>query len=434
MAVHPPVRPPKYRSPFGARAFLKLLLAKKTIIDLSGATLVAALVAAADELLGKRMNAFVIWLRSRLTGFVRSAWLPWIITLIILLACFSFAFFWLRRSRIMRTIIFQVIARVFGWWSRVRLGVQLGPGLGLVTQRLSDLDLSRAVPTENPPSNLLSEEARRQAYDSGPSEELRRANVWAGAIERQVRDKPKPRGTVLTTYGFVWLSGRVQLSVIYYLQPLAAFLARPPQPIKVGEESFPVIIRPWLAIGHSDGQGLDGNCWVTFPDGKGNRHPGVLTARHVVKQSLKVLRVVPRGRLRYESEKMDAAVIEVSQGDWGQKVPVQHSSVIGYKPVRLVSSQGMIDGNVVEHSDFGGGTIFAEPNKEPFAANHLLMNRSLWQGDSGCLVLDLEFAEFGQMRPYLIYLGEVNVGWGYNPGVGLLLEQAHRVWGLEFFQ
>jgi hypothetical protein len=67
---------------------------------------------------------------------------------------------------------------------------------------------------------------------------------------------------------------------------------------------------------------------------------------------------------------MDAAIIEVKQQDWLAKTAVMPSPIIGFKPVRLLSSSGHQDGKIQEIT---GPTIFAERDK-----NHLRKIFCLW--------------------------------------------------------
>jgi serine/threonine protein kinase len=357
-----------------------------------------------------------------------------------------------RKPVLGRVLLQQLIAAAFGWWIRVRqylhLGymyeLELGPGLGMLTKRLAELDLSQVVPPEFPRENLLDSTARSFAYDSGPTPELRRANVWAAALESHLkRCEGPPRHTVLTTFGFFRTSQGERLGVIHYLQPWAAFIARWPKPIKIMDYSFPIVLRPWLPTEHSGSKKhsgskeLDGNCWVKFHNVAGEVEQGILTARHAVKPkrcgapvNINVSRQPEAAILHYQSRVMDAALVCVDEKDWDGKVHVPHSKVVGYKPVCLVTGHGTIDADVVEHQGFTGATIPAERGKEPSNAVRLFLNRYGEPGDSGCLVLDLEFAD---ARPYLIYSGVENLKVGGYTAYALLIEQTNKVWGVECY-
>src|SRR5207244_3280478 len=80
----------------------------------------------------------------------------------------------------------QLLASAFGLWTRGRewlglgysVGRNLGPGLGMITKRLHELDLSGALPGGPPQRDLIDNRAFAFAYDSTPTPQLRNANVW----------------------------------------------------------------------------------------------------------------------------------------------------------------------------------------------------------------------------------------------------------------
>ena len=196
------------------------------------------------------------------------------------------------------------------------------------------------------------------------------------------------RRVVCTTYGFARVAGQVRLSVIHYVRPMQAFTAHIlfpplPRPIELAGWSFPVVVRPWLHHEHGGALRLDSNCWVKFRDGH-DYSPGVLTARHAVRRTPKrsrtvvvnVSRRVPSGYLRRESVTMDAALIAVGSAVWGKRVEFPHSRVVGYKPVRLVTDQGQVDADVVEHSGFNGGAFLGAPGQDPLNGAFMFINRS----------------------------------------------------------
>lgn len=57
------------------------------------------LLASASGIIGNGMYSFVLWLGAQLVSFIKFTWLPWIIILIILLACLTFSFFWWHRGK-----------------------------------------------------------------------------------------------------------------------------------------------------------------------------------------------------------------------------------------------------------------------------------------------------------------------------------------------
>ena len=86
-----------------------------------------------------------------------------------------------KQRKLRRQALAPVIASAYGWWA-ARLGLRLGPGLGIITERFDDLDLSKAWPKDRPPQELIDPRAIEFAYDSGPTEVLRNANAWAAAL------------------------------------------------------------------------------------------------------------------------------------------------------------------------------------------------------------------------------------------------------------
>lgn len=341
------------------------------------------------------------------------------------------------------------LAQAYRWWARLRHGVDLGPNLGAVTGPLTPEDVASACPDELPPVDLMNDEIRSQAFDAGPSAAHRRANVWSHVLRQAIQRQESlaPPGTIRTTYGFVWLNGRLRLSVIHYLRPLAAFRAAPPRAIAIGHWTFPVVIRPWLGVHHGDYAGRDGNCWVKFPKAQGMGF-GILTAGHAVvpppgstgstqigeKVCLDVGRPAPMGRLVLRSAIMDLAVVEVEGGLLGDRQPERPSTVVGYKPVRLLTARGPVDAQIVEHQGFTRGIFTGGPGQEPLTGAYVILNQGASPGDSGCLGLDREFAERNFEPPYLLYLGITNIGLGPRSGYGILLDQPRKVWGLEFYR
>ena len=341
----------------------------------------------------------------------------------------------------------RMMVALFGHWARIRLGLRLGPGLGLITERLADIDVGAAIPPAPPGRELLGELTSGAPYESGPTDELRRANAWAAALEEAVlRNPDHSLPSVLITYGFVRFDSGVRLSVIHYCRVRDAFLIRRLEPIELGGHSFPVIVRPWcLCPQQGPASAGAGTCWVEFAEGNGSRCRGILTASHTVRPkgaapgaevTLNVARPVPGGRLRLDSPQMDAAVIEVADDRWAGAHRVYASRVLGYKPVRLLGASRSVEADVVEHSGFVGGAIPGQLGVEPLTPTLLILNKRLNRGDSGCIGLDLEFAERetgSASPPYLLYQGIYATRSGAN-GYGLMLEQARIVWALDFYR
>jgi len=133
-------------------------------------------------------------------------------------------------------------------------------------------------------------------------------------------------------------------------------------------------------------------------------------------------------------------MIEVEPDRWEATHEVRNSTVVGFKPVRLMGASGPVETDVVEHDGFAGATIPGQAGAEPRAPAQLILGARLERGDSGCLGLDLEFERFAPSRqapsapPYLLYQGMTNLRWGGIGGYGLLLEQPRIVWDLTFYQ
>src|SRR6187455_2329723 len=123
----------------------------------------------------------------------------------------------------------SLLAQTFGAWVQRRADAAgLGPNLGFVSQRLSELDLEGATPSHPPDPDSFDPPLSGEAFDSQPSPELQLANAWAAALQRAFGPteealRLRQPGFVQTTYGFAWVQGRVRLSVIVYLRPLSAF-------------------------------------------------------------------------------------------------------------------------------------------------------------------------------------------------------------------
>jgi hypothetical protein len=343
-------------------------------------------------------------------------------------------------ARILYVFRHRIIATAFDRWVRINWKyTNLGPNLGFVKGPLDEAVLRNALPANYPEPLQRAVEARASPINDvsiSTEEHLRRAHAWASRLDETVRANShigNRRGQVMVTFGFIsTIDAGIRLGIIFYLNPFRAFMevaARRAASVEIEGWPFPIIVRPWLPIQHGSSASF-GNCWVSSPQGRW----GMLTARHAVRPktlgksvSIKVRRAPSRGQLLRASVKMDAALIAVPKDDWGGKQPVSPSPVIGYKPVRLLSSLGPTDGQVVELS---GATIWAQAGQEPLNGNLLFFNPFLQPGDSGCLVLDREHES---QPPYLMYLGKVTLNNGQSYGYGVLLEQARRIWNLEFF-
>ena len=335
------------------------------------------------------------------------------------------------------------VLRVSQWYTSLVLGRDMGPRLGAVNADLNDRILRGSVPDYEPSEEILGE-AGNTVYDSNPSEILGRANRWSAALEsRMVSGNLKaPARTVFTTYGLVSFRKGIRLCVIHYLEPSAIFrLRRRPPPISITGHVFPVVVRPASftpmasrpRVWHSPS--APGNIWLKIRERKSTKL-GYLTANHGVREAQigdtvepPTFRSPPSGALIRRSEVMDCVVIRTDFDISLDFKTVYPSSVIGYKPVRLIAGRREVDAQVVEHDGHIRGVMWrANGQEEPPGRSIVMLNRRLGRGHSGCLVVDCEFERFGGPAvPYAMYQGATQ-----DLGLCQLLEQARVHWNLEF--
>jgi hypothetical protein len=350
-----------------------------------------------------------------------------------------------QRPRTLAEVRQALIASAFAGQWRLRRGHQLGPDLGFVSQDLGKLDLSNACPDDFPPSGLVEPWGLEAALKEERSKDLQRITAWALALETHIRhsERSQPSRRALTTYGLAWVAGRVQLCVIHYVRLVRAFRVRPPSDVVLDGHAFPVLIRPWLERrDRGSGGQATGSCWVTLHGDSEECEHALLTARHVVAPKAAAIGARVKldlrgphreGLLRRTSPVMDAAVVELPPDLWEGGEQVTPSATVGYKPVRLVGTDRMAVGDVIEINGTTMGAIPAQPETEPEIAVEFILNCRLGKGDSGSLGIDLEPERYGaESRPYLLYLGVKNFGFGGVTGYGRMLEQVRRVWNLEF--
>jgi hypothetical protein len=343
---------------------------------------------------------------------------------------------------------YRLVLRVSQWYSFLILGRDMGPGLGAVSMDLTDQNLRYSVPDDDPRPELLGT-ARDFVYDSSPSETLGRINRWSAALQAKVvsGDSKIPSQTVLTTYGLVAFSAGIRLAVIHYLKPAAIFrMRRRPADIVIDENDFPVVIRPASFVPMSSRVKLQhftppmkGNIWLKVSHRKSTKL-GYLTAYHAVKRAKigstvqpPTYRLPPPGILTHRSKVMDSVVVRTHYDSGSNFRPVRVSTVIGFKPVRLITGDREINAQVVEHDGHIHGVIRrSEGRLEPPGHAIIVLNRELSRGHSGCMVLDCEFEQFDLPAvPYAMYIGSWS---GPIQGLGYcqLLDQARRHWNLEF--
>jgi hypothetical protein len=339
----------------------------------------------------------------------------------------------------------------------------LSPGFGLPDSDFGQADIRRVVPRPYPPaaadgdgSRPRGEPGQRGERDGtpsdGPAEDLARATAWAEGLLAVANAAGAPQrmpSPVTTSVGFVQSrDDGAKLAVIHYFRPRQLFkaLLTMPKSVPFAGRSFPIVARPWQPVEHGgpspsrkDSRGRDGHCWVTFgKDGKGH---GVVTAAHVIAPDnaatgSKVRADISRtpktpGVLRAKSTIMDAALIDMSAYPRPDFTPAPHSKVPGYKPVRLCSGRGPVDGLVLELLGFIGGEFTRRPDGEPDLRAMMVFNVAGQPGDSGCLVLDLEFERGGTVAPYLMYHGVIQLA-DRQAGRGVFLDQVAYHWQVDF--
>ena len=347
-------------------------------------------------------------------------------------------------SRVQRLRLRSAVGLLLEAWSALFLRQQMGPGFGLVSRPLPESTLRRAIPLGDPPITVIPDFGSAVQFDGerGSADHIRMPSIlaarWATAIHDamlQGNEIRKPSGTVLTTVGFVEMREGLRLAVIHYVRPLRLLHSRRQPPLKFSGSDFPVVIRPWLLERHGPGS-HDGHCWVQTSDGI-----GILTARHSIRPKRapvgKTVSIVGKrtpitGKLLASSEVLDAAVVVVSAQPESRPEPFPYSATVGYHKIRLESGHGASkEARVTEWSGFTEGVFSrSRAGEEPLIRTLMTFGAVLEEGDSGCLVVDIEAEAYHHMAPYVIYQGAMWAG-GREQGYGLLIAQAGHQWGLE---
>jgi hypothetical protein len=334
----------------------------------------------------------------------------------------------------------------------------LSPGFGLPDSDFGEEGIRRAVRRPYPPAppdgdgpRPRGEPSQRNARDDSPSggltEDLARATAWAEGLLAAANAAGPARGMptpVTTSVGFVQSRhDGAKLAVIHYFRPRQLFkaLLTMRKSVPFAGRSFPMVARPWQPVEHrspSPPRGSDGHCWVTF--GEDGERYGVVAAAHVIapksaatgsKVSADTSRTRTPGILRARSAIMDAALIDMSDDPRPGFIPAPHSTVPGYKPIRLCASREPVDGFVLELFGFIRGEFTRNPDGEPELRALMALNVAGQEGDSGCLVLDREFERDGTVAPYLMYLGVIQLA-DRRAGRGLFLDQVAYHWHVDF--
>lgn len=368
------------------------------------------------------------------------SWLVWV-----LIACDAAAVasgVYLIRAFVLSSILGLVGRR----WSK------LDGGYGLLDRKeLSSQEAEAAFPVGPPPGV-----AAGRLEEAGLSGRAADKAAWAEEVGRAHSSQPAQEGAprpFVTTVGLVRMRDlKIKLAVINYFLPRNLLRAwrSPDETVQVADEEFPVVERLWMpAPVVSRGLGafrprrswvVDGHCWVTF--GQDPVRYGVVTSRHVIQPAdselgadvyIETNRSTITGKLRESSIIMDAALVEVDEADVPRLKSTPATEFIGYKPVRLVTGSdyqpaaGIVTGLP---GIFHNGVYARQPGKEPIMPAYMTFDASSRDGDSGCLVLDIESEERGYTAPYMIYQGVINLGRGVE-GYGLFLGQVVAQWSVN---
>jgi hypothetical protein len=331
-------------------------------------------------------------------------------------------------SSFFQAYVLEILARHY---SRQRLPAGFAsPGPGL-----SATEIERVLPEGYPRGES------REPQPTGPAGNFVRVTAWSQAL-LAANSRTRPRnGTptpVVTAAGLVRLNpDDLNLAVIKYFRPrdLLRALRTMPREIRVEDQNFPVIYRPWLPVG----QGGDGHCWVTF--GEDAERYGIVTAKSAITEqnsatknhvTTRSLRTVVSGRIRKVNDIMESALIEVNEKPRPRLVPAPHKRDAEIGPVRLCAGPDQVDGDVIALSECSEGGFYARnPEDEPVAPAVVLLNVFGGKGDSGALVLKIgdEQEERGG-APYLMYLGITQLGRAQE-GYAILLEQISHHWKIN---
>jgi hypothetical protein len=326
---------------------------------------------------------------------------------------------------------------------------RLSPGYGAVGQP-SEAEITSAVPAEYP------SDERRNPDLEGSAELYDRVTAWVEAIQREnSRLRPQEEESreeeltpVRTEAGLIRLRDRrVKLAVIKYYPPALLFRAmrRIDKRIKVDDQVFWVIARPWLVVAQGGHLSGDGHCWVTFGEGAGSY--GVVTSTCALSQPnatkkadvrTRAARTELSGTVAGRSDVMKAALIEITNGPEPQFSCAQHTPDARIGPIRLCLGRDQLDGLVVALSPCSKGDFRTrDPWDEPLEAATVTFTvfnkrgRLSKTGDSGSLVLDTLNEKKGRApAPYLIYLGTNLLASGQEE-CGLLLEQVSHHWQIN---
>jgi uncharacterized protein YjbI with pentapeptide repeats len=280
-------------------------------------------------------------------------------------------------------------------------------------KRMKRVDVEGAVPSVDPPSDLLGEaHGREVSLDSSSDSPARRAILWTRALqltfERSGLDALIP-GFHFSIYGFGSPGTNDEENVLAVIaQATTKGAVGQVTSIRVGDFSFPVFVRrpDKTPVSHGpiceyprDGSAA---CWAELNDPRpaGSPTRGILTAGHVVgwkeeapdlsaivgkdvrvfTTSGEVKGVGTRQVLTVGNHFIDAAVVAVNDEQWDPGPPLRTDPTPG-----AGTQVWLHRGTSVEYTTIAGVTETGAAPLSPYRQNWLFLEDAFSHGDSGCL-------------------------------------------------
>jgi uncharacterized protein YjbI with pentapeptide repeats len=311
-------------------------------------------------------------------------------------------------------------------------------------KRIKQVDVEGAVPSVDPPSDLLGgAEGLEVSLDPSSDNATRLAILWTRALqlafERSGLDALIP-GFLFPIYGFGSPGINDEENV---LAVIAQATTKGPvgqvTSIRVGDFSFPVFVRRPNKIPVSHGsicespQNGAAACWAELnePRPPGSLVHGILTAGHVVgwaeetpDLSMIVGRDVPvvtisgevgtRQVLTVGNHFIDAAVVAVNEEQWDPGPPLRIDPTPGVGTVVRVYR-----GASTEYTTLTGVTETGAAPLSPYRQNWLFLEDAFMHGDSGCLTSRQEGITGQEEGPAIgLYIGDWPTG-----------QKGEKIWG-----
>jgi len=306
-------------------------------------------------------------------------------------------------------------------------------------------DISECVPAKSPPrATKLADIAAFHDANPNISAELESAWLWTLALDAVVESEVRPqiKGIKAITYGFVQSGSTVRLAVIFYVR-VRALVQAAPLFIAIGENKFPIVIRPPFVdlSAHADVKFRFGE--ITCDARIGNDY-GILTAAHVVAKENKNLNPSIRAqdmvtcsragtssacehRVLATDTVMDATLVNAEVARENPKI-IQAMKYVGHFPITIETPKGPIDSIICEVGGVPQGIIPGTRGKIPAAPALLFSVTAGKHGWSGAMV-----TENITGKPYCMFQGSREV---YKGKLGRLqmLRQLEVVWGMEILE